>query len=1540
MRYQANGHSGSLCRVGKHKLAEPIIIHLSTAMKAEDASTRKVLSDLTKVVASLQRRLILNRPADPAASSEPPPPNMGSVLDKNSSAVRKRIEKHSFDNEDGEEYEASKFHGFGDYFRRKKVKLQNLDAATRAASEKPQIFKGIVAHIVEHGGGFLQYLDSKTMATHIIASALPPKKTVDFGRYRIVKPAWIVDSVQAGKLLPWSDYRLANEGPRQKVLKLDGDRSISQTSPEARRGYREQTDNSFYTSQMKATTAGLPSQGLSQVVEKLQTPPWPGPASSRTPERSKTDMTGLNSDWCALGASGSPKPPSSAQEPPTTVQSTVSKQPTTDRGKNVAAKKMTSEEHNSLLLSDPRFRKSSTANPDFLKQFYSESRLHHLSTWKANLKSTMQRMATEKCLYQEKPRRRPGERRYVLHVDFDSFFCAVSMKRHPELADKPSVVAHSPGPGSEIASCNYPARKFGVKNGMWMRRALELCPDLKVLPYDFPAYEEASRLFYESILSIGGVVQSVSVDEALIDVTSIVSPTSDSQAVESDQRNIERGRQNADDLALSLRQQIKAKTGCDVSVGIGGNILQAKIALRRAKPAGQFQLKPEQVLDVIGELRVEELPGVSYSIGGKLEELGIRLVKDIRDVSKERLASALGPKTGDKLADYARGIDRTEVGEQPPRKSVSAEVNWGIRFLNQQEAEEFVYNLCRELEKRLVSEQVKGKHLTIKIMRRCLDAPLDAPKHLGHGKCDSFNKSAAFGVATHSYDIMGKEAVSMLRSFKFSPGDLRGLGIQMTKLEPIKVYSKAPGGSQRTLAFNAFAGPSPARKPSRTEQIDDVESPGKARSPGDRDIDMDPITEDPITPRKQSLHPAMALSRAAQDDAKAKTPLNVSGTQFLIPSNPDPAVIAELPYDIRRRLMGQRARCSPPRPAPRSDSPVFAEELPSQVDPQVFNALPEEMKAEVLATYGRKRQRRPSPRKDGDTLSRRPTGRGGMRGSISKARRQRDSRAGVMQTTFKAAKRDETPTEDEVVELDPEFLAELPEDVRQEVVADHRRRRLARRSGLEAAAHRHRTSDADVPLPGEQRRIQFPEPRRKIAFGSGVTSTQEIKGMLDAWHGETRDDGPHADDVEVFERYLTQLVLEEADLEKAVMLVKWLDVLVQQDGGSAAGCASWRQAARQVKEALQGAVGQRGLAPLNIWILGRRDGEADWRDECLTGGCHALDKPSDSPGPAPIGTFHLVAHQDTTTTRATSPAKMAPYVDYAKTTRSKGYRGSGSFATFMIIGPTCFFLGILFASFPYDFPLLWTKEPAGDDYYDQLEAHLKFLHHSPPLIGRMLNIVVSVGFLGLFIKLFRPSEANFLFDGASLILYTIGVAVYVSNIVQGLRTLSSGLWDSQEFQDNREGRFEGEFILGRKDSLKVLAASNTILALVLIGVLVLQAGQWYAEKRESDDDDNMDDHGAGTGDSKSGLGVRCIRKPVLGDRVWNKDHAIRATVSALGFIPSPKMKGTRFFAGQWFALPDMKRMSTTLGVIDVAASYAGPRHLSIPNQLPPLFQGL
>jgi DNA repair protein REV1 len=204
---------------------------------------------------------------------------MGSRLEEKSKLVRKRIEGHRFEGEDGDEYGASSFGGFPEYFRRKKIKLQNLDADVRANSDKPAIFKGIVCHIngytqpslndlhtmiVQHGGGFIQYLDGKTMVTHIIASNLTPKKKEEFKRYRIVKPAWVVDSVQAGQLLPWDAYRVIEEGAGQRVLGFNQGQMVSQATAKST-GYREQTDRSWYTSQFKT--------GATQSSSKTFKPP-------------------------------------------------------------------------------------------------------------------------------------------------------------------------------------------------------------------------------------------------------------------------------------------------------------------------------------------------------------------------------------------------------------------------------------------------------------------------------------------------------------------------------------------------------------------------------------------------------------------------------------------------------------------------------------------------------------------------------------------------------------------------------------------------------------------------------------------------------------------------------------------------------------------------------------------------------------------------------------------------------------------------------------------------------------------------------------------------------------------------------------------------------------------------------------------------------------------------------------------------------------------------------------------------------------------
>lgn len=185
-------------------------------------------------------------------------------------------------------------------------------------------------------------------------------------------------------------------------------------------------------------------------------------------------------------------------------------------------------------------------------------------------------------------------------------------------------------------------------------------------------------------------------------------------------------------------------------------------------------------------------------------------------------------------------------------------------------------------------------------------------------------------------------------------------------------------------------------------------------------------------------------------------------------------------------------------------------------------------------------------------------------------------------------------------------------------------------------------------------------------------------------------------------------------------------------------------------------------------------------------------------------------------------------------------------------------MGILFALFPYDYHVLWTTPTAyqhavdltvdpREQYFALQENHLKFLHASPPLISRILHIVIGTGLLGFLLKLYKPSEANLLFDGASLVLYLCGITVYIANIVKGLRTVTAdaysgvpkALEEGETITSKIKQGTEAEYI-GREDSLRVLAASNTILALVLVGVLVLQAGQWYAQRKEQEEIAGLD----------------------------------------------------------------------------------------------------
>ena len=186
-----------------------------------------------------------------------------------------------------------------------------------------------------------------------------------------------------------------------------------------------------------------------------------------------------------------------------------------------------------------------------------------------------------------------------------------------------------------------------------------------------------------------------------------------------------------------------------VSIGIAHNIMLSRLASRRAKPAGSFHLHMEDVPKFLAPLDIDDLHGFGYSARQKAaEKLGTTNLGELTKKSKATLCEALGRGSGETLYKALRGVDERQLESDKPRKSVSCDINvrvsvlaclcdlsfadrsgqYGIRFENNEQAETFVYQMAEEVSRRLKSIDMRGRSLTLKILVRDPNAPVEAPK--------------------------------------------------------------------------------------------------------------------------------------------------------------------------------------------------------------------------------------------------------------------------------------------------------------------------------------------------------------------------------------------------------------------------------------------------------------------------------------------------------------------------------------------------------------------------------------------------------------------------------------------------------------------------------------------------------------------------------------------------------------------------------------------------------------------------------------------
>ncbi|CUM67003.1 uncharacterized protein PRCAT00004690001 [Priceomyces carsonii] len=156
------------------------------------------------------------------------------------------------------------------------------------------------------------------------------------------------------------------------------------------------------------------------------------------------------------------------------------------------------------------------------------------------------------------------------------------------------------------------------------------------------------------------------------------------------------------------------------------------------------------------------------------------------------------------------------------------------------------------------------------------------------------------------------------------------------------------------------------------------------------------------------------------------------------------------------------------------------------------------------------------------------------------------------------------------------------------------------------------------------------------------------------------------------------------------------------------------------------------------------------------------------------------------------------------------YRDLVPIGSGLLIGATSFGLGVIYAQWPYDLNTLWRYDPNG---FDISLAHYTIWGNSPMYVHYVFHFVMLLGLIGSFIKLYKPEEDAKYFEYFSLGLYVVAIIIYLTNLRIGVNSCITGDW--------------GE--VDRNTGINVMAASEVMIIVVLVGVLVLQGGLYYAE---------------------------------------------------------------------------------------------------------------
>ena len=335
--------------------------------------------------------------------------------------------------------------------------------------------------------------------------------------------------------------------------------------------------------------------------------------------------------------------------------------------------------------------------------------------------------------------------REILHVDVDAFFASVEQMDNPELKGKPVIVGGSTGLRGVVSTASYEARRFGVHSAQPMTEARRLCPQGVFLKVRMDRYQEVSRRIHKILSSYTPKVEPISIDEAFLDVGGCQTLFGKSE-----------------DIARAIKIRIKKEIGLTCSVGVAPNKFLAKIASEMRKPDGLVEVREDEKESFLVDLPVSKMWGVGKVTEGKLQQMGLHTIGELRRLSLFELKNIFG-KFGVRVYQLCRGIDDRLIISKRETKSISSETTFLHDISPGEFLERTLQNLSTEVASRLNNENLWARSIQLKI--RFADFK-------------TITRSSTYEEATNSPKPIWQRARELLhKKVDFSYGKVRLIGL-------------------------------------------------------------------------------------------------------------------------------------------------------------------------------------------------------------------------------------------------------------------------------------------------------------------------------------------------------------------------------------------------------------------------------------------------------------------------------------------------------------------------------------------------------------------------------------------------------------------------------------------------------------------------------------------------------------------------------------------------------------------------------------------